>query len=229
MDDARDDAIDTYRTYMQSQCSYWSPGNDGYLSGEIVSQWFQRKSIQREMAGLQADLSRKDGVLSGLLFEQKKKLSSPGRNGRWSAWLKQNKIPRATADRLVLEHIEFFGLQNELPKRERFEPARWRISRAAYEVGERHEQMLKAPDSKITFLWCLANRLGVAVDFEKDGSIRLSTPPPEKPEDIDCRVPNVIQIADDGSVIPVNYELAEGESGDEDSTPRPPADYGDVL
>lgn len=217
MEDERFDAIDTYRSYMQGQCSYWSPGNDGYLSGEIVSQWFQRKSIQREMAGLQADLSRKDGVLSGLLYEQKKKLSRAGRNGAWSGWLRQNKIPRATADRLVLEHVEFFGLQHELSKRERFEPAAWKISRAAFEVGERHERMLKASDSKMTFLTCLADRLGVTVDYNGDGSYRLSTPQPEKPEEIDHRVPNVITVAQDGSVQPVSYELAE-DAGEGDSS-----------
>ena len=85
--------LDTYRTYLQSQCSFWSPGNDGYLSGEIVSQWFQRKSLQREMSGLQADLSRKDGVLSGLMYEQKQRLSQPGRNGAWSSWLLAERHP----------------------------------------------------------------------------------------------------------------------------------------
>lgn len=206
-----DGMLDSYREYMKSQCSYWAPGNDGYLSGEIVSQWFQRKSLQREMTGLQAELSRMDGVLSGLLYEQKKRLCRLGRNGGWSRWLKQNHIPRATADRLTLEHIEFFGLHDELPKRERFELPAWEITRAAHEVSERHLNMLKAPDAKITFLRCLADRLGVAVEYSADGSIHLSTPPPEKPEDIDYRVPNVIQIDDSGKVVPVNYELREGE------------------
>lgn len=68
--------LDSYHAYMQSQCSYWSPGNDDYLSGEIVSQWFQRKSLQREMSGLQAQLSRMDGVLEGLLYEPVSTLQS---------------------------------------------------------------------------------------------------------------------------------------------------------
>lgn len=83
-----DEMLDTYRTYLQSQCSYWSPGNDGYLSGEIVSQWFQRKSLQREMTGLQAQLSRMDGVLSGLFYDQKKRLSRLGRGPGKSARLR---------------------------------------------------------------------------------------------------------------------------------------------
>lgn len=178
--------------------------------------------------GLQAEVSRIDGVLSGLLCEQKKRLCRLGKNGGWSRWLKRHKIPRATADRLVLEHIEFFGLHDELPKRERFEPAGWKISRAAFQVGERHEQMLKAADSTIAFLSCLADRLGVAVDYIADGSIRLSLPLPEKAEDIDYRVPNVAQIDASGKLVPVNYELTDGEDVD-DSTPLPPLISDDVL
>lgn len=220
--------LDSYRAYLQSQCSYWSPGNDGYLSGEIVNQWFQRKSIQREMNGLQAELSRMDGVLSGLLYEQKKKLSRLGRNGAWNGWLRQNNIPRSTADRLVLEHVEFFGLQNELPRRERAEPLLGNVSIAACRTSEKHEQMLKTPRSRLMFVTCLADRLGLAVDYNSDGSYRLSTPPPEKPEDIDCRVPNVMHITDDGKAVPVDYEL-KGEDGEGEATSPAPPCSGDVL
>jgi len=220
--------LDSYRAYIKSQCSYWSPGNDGYLSGEIVSQWFQRKSLQREMSGLQADLSRKDGVLSGLLYEQKKRLSQPGRNGAWSGWLRQNNIPRATADRLCMEHVEFFGLQHEQPKRERPEPLEANVSMAACRVSDRHEQMLKSPRSRMMFLTCLADRLGVSVEFGEDGTIRLSTPPPASYDENDCRVPNVIQIADDGSVVPVNYELAD-DDGEVNTTSSAPPSSDEVL
>ncbi len=209
--------LDSYRAYVQSQCSYWSPGNDGYLSGELISQWFQRKSLQREMSGLQAELSRMDGVLSGLLYEQKKRLSRLGRNGAWSGWLRQNKIPRSTADRLVLEHVEFFGLQHELPHREQTEPLVGNISIAACRTSNKFEQMLKSPRSRIMFLSCLADRLGLEVDFGLDGSARLSTPPPVNEKDIDCRVPNVIQVLDDGTIAPVDYELQD-EKGEGDAT-----------
>jgi hypothetical protein len=223
-----DDRLDTYRDYLRSQCSFYSPGNDDYLSGEIIFQWFNRKSFQREMSGLQAEISRIDGILSGLMFEQKKRLSRLGRNGGWSKWLSQHKIPRATADRLVMEHVEFFGLQHELPQRERPEPLEGNISSAACRVSDRHELMLKSPRSKMMFLSCLADRLGVAVDFEKDGSVRLSTPPPEKPEDIDYRVPNVIQVDDNGKLVPVNHELKDGDDMSDSTLPSPPISE-DVL
>jgi hypothetical protein len=110
-----------------------------------------------------------------------------------------------------MEHVEFFGLQHELPQRERPEPLEGNISSAACRVSDRHEQMLKSPRSRMMFLTCLADRLGLSVEFGEEGTIRLSTPPPEKLEDIDYRVPNVMQIADDGSAVPVDYELKEAE------------------
>ena len=218
--------LDTYKAYVQSRCSFWSPGNDDYLSGEIIFQWFNRKSFRREMAGQEAEISRIDGILSGLLFEQKKRLSRLGRNGGWSKWLSQHKIPRSTADRLVMEHVEFFGLQHELPQRERLEPLEGNISQAAYRVSDRHEQMLKSPRSRMMFLTCLADRLGVSVEFGEEGTIRLSTPPPEKPEDIDYRVPNVMQITDEGKAVPVDYELRD-EDGN--TAPQSPPTPDDVL
>ena len=207
--DMSNEMLDSYRTYLQSQCSYWSPGNDGYLSGEILAQWHHRKSFQREMAGLQAEVSRIDGVLSGLLYDQKKRLSRQGRSGCWSRWLKQSRIPRATADRLCMEHVEFFGLQHELPRRERPEPLEGNVSQAACRVSDRHEQMLKSPRSRIMFLSCLADRFGLGVDFNEDGSVRLSTPPPVSEENIDYIVPNVIEVQQDGTIRPVNYELRD--------------------
>ena len=220
--------LDSYRAYVQSQCSYRSPGNDGYLSGELISQWFQRKSLQREMSGLQAELSRMDGVLSGLFYDQKKRLSRLGRNGAWSGWLRQNKIPRSTADRLVLEHVEFFGLQHELPHREQAEPLEGRISLAACKTSDRHELMLKSPRSRMMFLSCVADRFGLGVEFGEDGSVSLSTPPTVKAEKIDYRVPNVMQITVDGSVQPINYELAD-DYGEGDAPSSAPPSFEEVL
>ena len=165
--------LDSYRAYVQSQCSFYSPGNADYLSGEIIFQWFNRKSLQREMSGQQVELSRMDGVLSGLLYEQKKKLSRQGRSGGWSKWLSQHKIPRATADRLAMEHVEFFGLQHELPHRERDEPLDGNVCVAACRTSEKVEQKLKTPRSRLVFLRCLADRLGLGVELQLDGSVRL--------------------------------------------------------
>lgn len=220
--------LDSYRAYVRSQCSYYSPENPEFLSGEIIHLWFQRKSVRREMTSQETELSRIDGVLSGLMYEQKKRLSRLGRNGGWSKWLAQHKIPRATADRLCMEHVEFFGLQHELATRERPEPLEGNISLAACRTSDKFENMLKSPRSRMLFMSALADRFGLRVDFGTDGSFRLSTPPPEKPEDIDNRVPNVMRIDDSGNVVPVDYELRD-EDDHVQSLPLSPPISGDVL
>jgi hypothetical protein len=65
------------------------------------------------------------------------------------------------------------------------------------------------------------------VDFGEGGSVRLSTPPPVNEQDIDYRVPNVMQITDDGSAVPVNYELKDGD-GDGDATSSAPPSLEEV-
>jgi hypothetical protein len=34
----------------------------------------------------------------------KKLLAKAGRNGQWSSWLQEKRVPRATADRLVIRY-----------------------------------------------------------------------------------------------------------------------------
>jgi hypothetical protein len=59
------------------------------------------------------------------------------------------------------------------------------------------------------FLTCLADSFGLGVDFNEDGSVRLSLSPPVSEENIDYIVPNVIEVQQDGTIRPVNYELRD--------------------
>jgi hypothetical protein len=70
------------------------------------------------------------------------------------------------------------------------------------------------------FIRCLADRFGLGVEFGEDGSTLLSFSPPSSDGDISDRVPNVIQVLDDGSVVPVDYELRnEGDTTAENAMP----------
>lgn len=202
---------DSYRTFLRSMCSFWAPGQDEYLAGEIVQQWSVRQSYRREMSGLQAEVLKHDAVLGDLLHRKKRELCKLGRNGRWCAWLKQRKIPRSTADRLVLEHAEFFGLADELPHRERNEPLEGNISQAAYRTSDRLENVLTTPKTRMMFVRCLADLLGFDVEFGDGDSVRLTIPRPVDGTVATDVAPNIIQVSDDGKVVPVNYELRDEE------------------
>jgi hypothetical protein len=205
----KDKMHDAYQRYLQTQCGYWAPGQDQYLAGEIVSQWSRREDIRRMMNTQQAELLKIDGVLSGLLYEMKKKLCRLGRNGQWSAWLEQQKISRATADRLVLEHAEYFDLTDELPHRAEREPLEGRICQAANRTNSRLENMLTSAKSRLTFIKVIGDLFGLDVELVEADSVRLSIPPPVDEANVNYTVPNVMELAPDGSVVPINYELRE--------------------
>jgi hypothetical protein len=190
------------------------PVDDKFVAGEIVNRWFHREQSRRLMNLHETEMLEFDAVLAELLFRMKQKLSRIGRGGEWSSWLRQQKIQRSTADRLVAQYAESNGLTDELRHREIIEPLEGNVCSAASRVCKRQKNMLKTPRSRMMFLRCLADHLGLGVDSELDGSVRLSTPPPTSEDDNSYRVPNVIEVQQDGTIRPVNYELRDG---DEDS------------
>jgi hypothetical protein len=84
-----------------------------------------------------------DAVLAELLFRRKQMLSRLGRNGQWSLWLRQQKISRSTADRLVAQYAESHGLSDELRHREIIEPLQGNVCLAASRTYRRLKTMLK--------------------------------------------------------------------------------------
>jgi hypothetical protein len=120
---------------------------------------------------------------------------------------------------LVLEYAEFFGLKEELPHREQGEPLEGNICQAAYRTSDRLENMLRSPKSRMTFVRCLADLLGFDVEYGEGESVRLTVPSPVKDEDIEHKVPNVIQVDANGKLVPTNYELKEEGGGIVPQTP----------
>lgn len=218
---------DSYRNFLRSMCSYWAPGQDEYLAGEIVQQWSVRQSFRRQMSGIHAEIMKREAVLGDLLFRKKQELCRAGRNGRWCAWLRERKIPRSTADRLVLQHAEFFEVTDELNHRESAEPLDGNISQAAYRTSDRLENMLRSPKSRMKFVRCLGDLMGLNVQYDDGESVRLTIPPPIAEEEVDYNAPNIIRVAEDGTLQPVNYELAEESSGE--NTPLMSPDSGQEL
>lgn len=192
------------------------PVDDEFVAGEIVNRWFHREQARHLKDFHEREMLEFDAPLAELLYRRKQMLCRLGRNGQWSLWLRQQRIARSTADRLVAQYAESHGQTDELRHREIAEPLESNVCLAASRTCKRLKNKLSTPRSRMAFVRCFADRLGLGVDLELDGSVRLSTPPPVKVEDIDYRVPNVMQIADDGSVVPVNYELTD-ECGDDDS------------
>lgn len=180
--------------------------DDAFVAGEIVNRWFHREQSRRLKDHHEREMLEFDATLAELLYRRKQMLCRLGRNGQWSLWLRQQKISRSTADRLVIQHAASHGLTDELRHRDRAEPLEGDVALAANRVFKRLKNMLSTPRSRMTFLMSLADRLGLEVEYEANGSVRISLPPPPNEAAISDRVPNVMRVLDEGSVAPVDYE-----------------------
>ena len=196
------------------------PVEDKFVPGEIVNRWFHREQSRRLKDLHEREMLEFDATLAELMFRRKQTLSRLGRNGQWSLWLRQQNISRSTADRLAAQYAESHGLAGELKHRDIAEPLEGNICLAAIRVFKRLKNMLSSPRSRMIFIRCLADRFGLGVEVGEDGSTLLSFSPPSSDGDISDRVPNVIQVLDDGRVVPVDYELrSEGDTTAENAMP----------
>jgi hypothetical protein len=189
------------------------PVDDEYVAGEIVNRWFHREQARRLKDQHEAEMLGFDATLGELLYRRKQMLCRLGRNGGWSLWLRQQKISRSTADRLVAQYAESYRQTDQLHHREIAEPLEANVCLAASRVCKRLKNMLNTPRSRISLVKALADMFGLNVEYGEANSVRLSIPSPEDQASVNYRVPNVMEIAPDGSVVPVNYELRD-EEGD---------------
>lgn len=188
------------------------PVEDEFVAGEIVNRWFHREQSRRLKDLHEREMLEFDATLAELLFRRKQMLCRLGRGGQWSLWLRQQRISRSTADRLVAQYAESHGLAGELKHRDVAEPIEGNVCLAAIRVFKRLKNMLCTPLSRMIFIRCLAYKFQLEAEMGADGSVRLSTPPPANEEELSRFVPHVIQIDDSGRVVPVDYELKKNRS-----------------
>jgi hypothetical protein len=84
------------------------------LTHEISELWssHMRLSVDRRATAKELRLVR--ARLAERLHEMKSLLSCPGRAGQWRSWLRQQHIPRSTADRLAARYAETLGRENNV-------------------------------------------------------------------------------------------------------------------
>ena len=174
-----------------------------FLSGEIVKLWAARETSRRLMNLNKGEMQRADEELGQKLYVVKQLLCKLGRQGRWSSWLKERNIARSSADRLVLQYAEANGLTDELPHRAITEPLEGDVCLFSRRVSEWAEKRLPSLKSRMVFIRCLADLLGLSVEYEQDG-VRVNIPAPVDEENWQTEfVPTVMEMLPDGTPIPV--------------------------
>ena len=142
------------------------------LTQEISDLWSShvrlstsRKTTSKELRQIRASLAER-------LHAMKSLLSRPGRLGQWRGWLRQQGIPRSTADRLVSRHAEtLVGENGNVPTGAISEPGEANAEKLAKNVWLRFGKLLTTHESILRFIGCIVTASGVAHEQREEGLV----------------------------------------------------------
>jgi hypothetical protein len=127
------------------------------LTTEIIQYWDLHLRHQGSMQETtrQARVVRKH--LGSLLFRLKQVLAKPGRDGRWSSFLREHGIPRATADRLVARHQQSLDPSANRLNEATSKPTAEQVEKLFNSLRPRLRRVLVTPGSVYQFVLVLAS------------------------------------------------------------------------
>jgi hypothetical protein len=126
--------------------------DETFLTVEIMQLWEFYCAFRGHLKEDNQRLRTTRHDLSRMLFHMKQVLAKPGRNGQWSAWLKEKEICRATADRLVERYARSLIPDANCVAEASTEPTEAEIQRLVRNVLPRMRRMLRSPQSAYRFI-----------------------------------------------------------------------------
>lgn len=122
------------------------------LTAEIAELWRLHTDYKGSIKSQTDNLRGLRSELGKLLHQMKALLAKPGRSGQWSSWLKQHKIARATADRLVLRHKRSLNPDGNCLTESISEPSDEEIKTLLDKVTPKLRRVLRTPASVFRFV-----------------------------------------------------------------------------
>lgn len=147
------------------------PSQEAMLSGEIAQLWQIHNDFKTSLRQQSQNLHSLRAELGKKLAAMKALLATPGRAGKWSSWLKQNRISRATADRLVLRHERSLNPDGNCLNEAISEPTEEEIKALFDKVAPRLRRALPTPASVYRFLDLLSSSLALNREDTEEGFI----------------------------------------------------------
>ena len=132
-------------------------GDEACLTTEIMQHWDAHLHYQGSMKETNQKAREVRQRLGKLLFHLKQVLAKPGRDGRWSSFLKEHGIPRATADRLVARHQRSLDPNANRLSEATSEPTAEQVQKAFNSVWPRLRRVLVTPSSIYQFVLALVS------------------------------------------------------------------------
>lgn len=122
------------------------------LSAEIAQLWQIHNDFKLSLRQQSQNLHSLRAELGKKLAEVKGLLSRPGRGGEWSGWLRERRIPRATADRLVLKYERSLHPDSNCINESISEPTDDEIRSLLDKIAPKLRKVLRTPASAYRFI-----------------------------------------------------------------------------
>ena len=154
-----------------SQADSVGPSEDEQrLADEIAQLWEVHAQAKNTVKKTKEELKAIRQLLSERLYELKQLLARPGRCGQWSSWLKERKISRATADRLVQRYgANLPGYES--PHEAISNPSEDTAEKLAQSVWLRFRKTLATDEAVIDFIGYIAELSGVGHEQRAEGLV----------------------------------------------------------
>jgi hypothetical protein len=149
--------------------------NEQYLTEQIDELWLAHQTYNGAIRSQKSEMRSLDATLSEMLYTMKAVLSRPGRSGGWSEFLRERRIPRASADRLVARYQRKLGEENCLTEAIA-EPTEEDVQRFFSVVWPRLHKKLTTCESVYWFIANLVAASGAGHEFRDGGILVLNSP-----------------------------------------------------
>ena len=150
--------------------------DEGALTTEIVQLWQVHRDFQTSIKHQTQEFRSLRTELGKHLAEMKQVLERPGRNGRWSTFLKEHQIPRATADRLVQKYMGSIHPRTNCLTEQLAEPTEEEIQRIFFKVLQKLRPVLRTQRSVYRFVDLLTLSCGGTVRRATEEGILVIKP-----------------------------------------------------
>jgi hypothetical protein len=175
-----------------------------WLTTEIMQYWEIHEHCQGSLREANHEAREVRRHLGGLLFRLKQVLAKLGRDGRWSSFLNEHGIPRATADRLVARHQRSLDPGANRLNEATSEPTAEQVQKVFKSVWPRLRRVLVTPRSIYQFVLALASACNNSCfEVGKDGTLVL-----RPTSEVTNSQQHVDTTAEDVKVVPANVPAA---------------------
>jgi hypothetical protein len=139
------------------------------LTTEIVQLWQVHQDCQSAIKQETQQFRSLRSELGRLLHQMKALLAKPGRGGEWSGWLRERRIPRATADRLASKYERFLNPDGNCLTAQFTEPTEAEIQSLFDKIAPKLRRALRSPQSAYRFAELLVSSLALEREDTEEG------------------------------------------------------------